>query len=73
MTFWTFLLIEINPKIQYGHCGSFFSKIIYDWNNFDFISQIEKSLGAHKNYFFGIFLYLFFPKFIMSYQKLMIK
>ena len=65
-----FLLEKINPKIQYGHCSSFFSKIIYDWNNFDFISQIEKSLGAHKNFFFGIFLYFFFPKFIISHQKI---
>jgi len=61
---------QINPKIQYGYCSFFLSKIIYEWNNFDFISQIEKSLGAHKNFFFEIFLYFFIPKFIISYQKL---
>jgi hypothetical protein len=50
---------QINPKIQYGLCSSFLSKIIYDLNNFGFISQIEKSLRAHKNFFFGIFLGIF--------------
>ena len=65
------LFISLLSRREKKKFISFFSKIIYDWNNFGFIIQIEKSLGAHKNFFFGIFLYFFFTKFIISYQKLM--
>jgi hypothetical protein len=49
----------------------FFSKIIHDWNNFDFISQIEKKIWELiKIFSLGFFCTFFFQNSLLVIKSL---